>query len=352
MIVLDGSIEVRYLTRLVLFHFLRISLLFLFQLMNGDLLATSGDGLEIRIWNLTKKKCEHTITTDRSGFLGMHYMAKSQRLVTGSFNGSLKVWDMNISKWRNMDSVSARELKEAMKLKGVDYSDCIEKSELVERAQSTGSLVPTRCRMSLECHTGAVLGIDSVDDLLASAGHGGSIRFWNAETGKLRQELPSAHEGSTNVIKFFDGGSRLASVGHDGVVAVHDVCHRKKILALGGHIGWVWGMYLDETAPNTIVSSSIDRTIRVWDVAAKKCIETINDHPAEVPSVHVDWDRHRMISTSFSGKSLVHDTRTWKPLMVFEGFQDKCTRLAYSPEAVYIGSTDGTVRGFNFAHGM
>ena len=321
------------------------------QLMNDDLLATAGDGSEIRIWNLKKKKCEHTITTERSGYLGMHFIEQTQKLVTGGFNGSLRVWDMNISKWANLEKVSVRDLKEAMQAKNVDYSDCIEKSELLERAQAHNALAPTRWRMSLEGHTGAILGLDSTGDILASSGHDGAIRFWNSTTGKLVTQL-SGHEGSTNALKFFDNGTRLASVGHDGIVAVHDICEQKRLLSLGGHIGWIWGMYIDERYPNSIVSSSIDRTIRVWDASAKKCIETISDHPAEVPSVHVDWDRHRMISTSFSGKALLHDTRMWKPLIVFEGFKDRCTRIAYSPDAVYVGSIDGTVRGFNFAFGL
>lgn len=319
--------------------------------MNDDLLATAGDGNEVRIWNLKKKKCEHTITTERSGYLGMHFMEKSQRLVTGGFSGVLRVWDMNISKWQNMDKVSARDLKEAMQAKGVDYSDCFEKSELVERAQTTGSLVPTRWRKSLDGHTNAILGIDSIDSTLVTAGHGGTVHFWNVDTGKPLYQM-AGHEGSTNALKLFDGGHKLASAGHDGIVAIYDTEERRKLISLGGHIGWIWGLYLDECRPNTLVSSSIDHTIRVWDASAKRCIETIADHPAEVPSVHVDWDRHRMISTSFSGKALLHDTRMWKPLIVFEGFKDRCTRVAYSPDTIFVGSIDGTVRGFNFAFGF
>ena len=319
--------------------------------MNEDLLATAGDGMEIRIWNLKQKKCVHTISSERSGYLGMHFIPETQRLLTGSFNGSLRVWDMNISKWERLENASVRELKEAMMLNHVDFSDCIEKGELLERAQNTKSLVPVRHRMSLEGHNGAILALDSVNDRIVSGGHDGCIRLWNATTGKKIVNF-SGHEGSTNALKFFENGSRLASVGHDGIVAIHDVEERKKLLALGGHVGWIWGMHMDPDKPHTIASSSIDRTIRIWDLNSRKCVEVINDHPAEVPSVHVDWDRHRMVSTSFSGKSLVHDTRTWKPLIVFEGFQDRCTRLAYTPDATYIGSVDGTVRCFNFSYGL
>jgi WD40 repeat protein len=327
------------------------SAVFCVTLMNDELLATAGDGIEIRIWNLKKKKCEHTITSERSGYLGMHFMPETQRLLTGSFNGSLRVWDMNISKWQRLETASVRDLKEAMLANHVDFSDCIEKSELIEKARATKSLVPTRCRMTLEGHAGAILALDSYLDRIASGGNDGTIRFWNATTGKIVSSMPG-HEGSTNSVKFFDSGRHMASVGHDGIVAIHDVEERKKVMALGGHIGWIWGMHLDPTVPHTLASSSIDRTIRIWDLNSRKCVEVIHDHPAEVPSVHVDWERHRMISTSFSGKALVHDTRTWKPLIVFEGFQDRCTRLAYTPDATFIGSVDGTVRSFNFAYGL
>jgi WD40 repeat protein len=320
--------------------------------MNNDLLATGGDGNEIRIWDLKNKKCEHTIHSDRTGFLGMHFNESQQKLLTGSFNGTLKVWDMNIPKLRDMNNVTVKELKHSMMVKGVDYSDCVEKGELFERAVSSGSFQSTSCRISIEAHMGAILSIDTHDDLVVSGGHGGVVKLWNLTNGKNTGTL-NCHDGSVNMISLFDDGAKIATVGHDGIVAVHDLETRKKLLALGGHVGWVWGMHLDRTYdPNTLVSSSVDRTIRVWDMHTKKCVETILDHPAEVPSVHVDWSRHRMISTSFSGKSLVHDTRMWKPIMVFEGFKDRCTRLAYSTETVFIGSMDGTVRGFNFAYGL
>lgn len=324
---------------------------FVSKLLNDNLLATGGDGVEIRIWDLKKKRCEHTITSDRSGYLGMHFDEKSSRLVTGNFSGTLRIWDMNIPKLRNPEQVSVKDLKDMMRLKSVDFSDCFEKSELFERAKCSGALQAVPCRVTLEGHSGAILGIDTYDNLMISSGHDGVIRAWDFTTGKSRFVMPG-HEGSTNAVKFFDQGIHLASVGHDGIVTVHDVEMKKKLLSLGGHVGWIWGMALDPEKPGTLISSSIDRTIRVWDLNAKKCIETITDHPCEVPAVCVDWNHHRLISTSFSGRALVHDTRMWKPITVFEGFKDRCTRIAYDRDIVFIGSIDGTVRGFNFAYGL
>lgn len=317
--------------------------------MNENLLATAGDGNEIRIWNVEKRKCEHTIYSDKSGFLGMHFNTPYQRLITGNYNGTIRIWDMNISKLEDMDKITVKELKEAMTRRGIDYSDCLERAELFERAVSTNSLKKTDCRIILGQHTGAVLALDSIDNLMVSGGHDGHIRLWDIHTGSLKSQL-AGHQASTNGLLFFQDRSRLASIGHDGLVAVHDFEKNTRLMALAGHVGWVWGLALDKNDQNVLVSSSIDRTVKIWDISTKKCVETICDHPAEVPSVQVDWQKHRMISSSFSGKTLVHDTRMWKPVMVLEGFTDRCTRMDYTRDMVFVGSMDGTVRGFNFAY--
>ena len=60
-----------------------------------------------------------------------------------------------------------------------------------------------------------------------------------------------------------------------------------RTMALLGHGGDVVGMSLHPTDANIVLTGSVDRTAKLWDLRAKKCQQTFYGHEADVTSVFV-----------------------------------------------------------------
>ena len=100
---------------------------------------------------------------------------------------------------------------------------------------------------------------------LASGGGDGTVRIWDAATGRERAALPATAARVTAVAVAPDG-SWLASGGEDGTVRIWDAATGRERAALKGHTGTVTAV---AAAPDGswLASGGQDGTVRIWDVA-------------------------------------------------------------------------------------
>ena len=67
-----------------------------------------------------------------------------------------------------------------------------------------------------------------------------------------------------------------------------------------GHSGWVWG--LEQPFPGSPVyfSSSVDETVRVWDLREEKpCVHVISEFHGAVAGISLNWEQQRLVSGGF-----------------------------------------------------
>ena len=97
----------------------------------------------------------------------------------------------------------------------------------------------------------------------------------------------------------FDARSgKLAIAGETKDISVWDV-HGDRQTDLKGHEGWVFGLAFGVNGQ--LVSGSSDRTVRVWDVQAGKCLRTLRGHWGDVNDVRVSPDGEIAASASNDG---------------------------------------------------
>src|SRR5207302_411794 len=113
---------------------------------------------------------------------------------------------------------------------------------------------------TLKGHTGPVYAIafHPEGEVLASASLDKTIRVWNPADGKTTHEL-KGHTDIVDTVGFRPDGKPLAFAG----------AAQKELKVLKGHDLPVTAVTFAGDA-NTLVSVSMDRTIRVWDVATGK----------------------------------------------------------------------------------
>jgi WD40 repeat protein len=129
-------------------------------------------------------------------------------------------------------------------------------------------------------------------DRLISAGADGVVRLWDMPSGAPAGELPIESRNTVLGLAISPDGSRLAAAGVDGATSLWDLAAERtagragttraagqaltedlagvaRLLPLGGHTDWVWGVAFGRDG-RSVVTASSDGTAIVWDLDAEQ----------------------------------------------------------------------------------
>ncbi|XP_021746798.1 U3 small nucleolar RNA-associated protein 21 homolog [Chenopodium quinoa] len=123
-------------------------------------------------------------------------------------------------------------------------------------------------------HYGEVVGVacDSTNTLMISAGYHGDIKVWNFRG----RELNSRWEVGCPVVKivYHRPNGLLATVADDLVIRIYDVVALRMVRKFEGHNDRVTDLCFSEDG-KWLLSSSMDGTLRIWDVILARQIDAV-----------------------------------------------------------------------------
>jgi WD40 repeat protein len=131
-------------------------------------------------------------------------------------------------------------------------------------------------------HRGRLTGIAFARPTeVVTSGHDGTVRFWDALTG--RQRLQVTHSSWVTCAVSPDG-KRLATTAHDDTVRLWDAASGKEVFRLAGH-GKFGGLYRVNFAPDgeRLLSWGDDFSLRVWKTANGKALLEHAIRPSGIP---------------------------------------------------------------------
>ena len=180
-------------------------------------------------------------------------------------------------------------------------------------------------------------------DDVALAGEAGQAGIWTAD-GRRRTELNSS--GRVRVVRWSPDGKVLITAGSSHVAILWN--HKGKLLhRLEGHRGAILHA---EFVPGdgTVLTASMDNTIRRWAVSRGLSLVTFRGHAAGVRRVDVRPDGQRFVSASGDWTA-----RLWSPRNASESVDlpvvgTEVKDVAWSPDCQWLGATSahGLVRLF------
>ncbi len=308
------------------------------------LVSGSTDGT-IRVWDPNERTELGRLEghTDRVWSVG--WSPDGTRLVSGSTDGTIRIWDPN-------------ERSELGRLEGhtggvwsVGWSP--DGTRLV--SGSTDGTIRIwdpneRTELGrLEGHTGGVWSVGWSPDgtRLVSGSTDGTIRIWNPDDGTELGRL----EGHTNTVLsvgWSPDGTRLVSGSDDGTIRVWDPEDGSELGRLEGHTGGVWSVGWSPDGTR-LVSGSGDGTIRIWDPNDGTELGRLEGHTGEVRSVGWSPDGTRLVSGSNDGTIRIWDPNERTELGRLEGHTDRVWSVGWSPDGTRLvsGSADGTIRAWD-----
>lgn len=164
-------------------------------------------------------------------------------------------------------------------------------------------------------HQGPIAAVAAKGAYVATAGYDNRVILWDAAT--RRAIARGMHDHLANHCAFNSDGSLLLSAGSDYSARIWEVPGMRLKGVLTGHLDDV-DMAVFSPDDTLIATCALDRKVRVFDVGGR-CLQVFSGHTGNIISVAWSSDGKRLVSSSVDGT-----VREWD---VAAGTQIRCNNL-------------------------
>ncbi|MEG4854677.1 WD40 repeat domain-containing protein [Microcoleus sp. B5-D4] len=247
----------------------------------------------LKVWDLTTGKEKFTLKGHSDWVYVVGVSADGKRVISGS-RDTLKVWDLTTG-------------KEQFTLKGHSHSVYVVAVTADSKRAISGSwdntlkvwdLTIGKEQFTLKGHSDLVNAVAVTPDgkRAISGSTDNTLKVWDLTTGKEQFTLKS-HSQSINAVAVTADGKRAISGSRDNTLKVWDLTTEKELFTLNGHSYSVNSVAITADGKRAIFSS-YDNTLKVWDLTTEKEEFTLTGHSDWVKLVAVTADGKRAISGS------------------------------------------------------
>jgi len=145
-----------------------------------------------------------------------------------------------------------------------------------------------------------------------TSANNGRLHVWDVSSGETHAVL-AGHAGSVRSVDTtaLRGGPAAVSAGADGTARVWDLgveTERDLDRSVAGHAGMVLALATSPAAPSLVVSTSDDRTARVWEASTGEAVAGLVGHGASVRAASISKQSDVVLVTT---ASLDRTVSTW-----------------------------------------
>ncbi|EGV64161.1 SCF complex F-box protein MET30 [Yamadazyma tenuis ATCC 10573] len=309
---------------------------------NVKYLITGSYDATIKIWDIQTGACLRTLAGHTKGIRSLVF--DNQKLISCGLDSTIKVWNYHtgqcVSTYRGHEDAVV----------SVDFSD---KTIVSGSADNTVKVwhVDSRTCYTLRGHTDWVnsVKIHSQSHTAFSASDDTTVKMWDLETHKCLKTFggveSNGHVGQVQcVIPFTYKDKLINDVDLGNISDVDEDNDNDNEISDGGFVEIVTDPN-EKNYPTHLLTSSLDNTIKVWDVKTGKCIRTQFGHIEGVWSISADT--FRIVSGAHDRMIKVWDLQDGKCLHTWCGDASvSCVGLSDSKFAA--GCDNGVVKLFCF----
>jgi WD40 repeat protein len=233
--------------------------------------SSSSADFTINICHLKTNKTIRKYTGHNHSVYGLDQI-DFDTMVSGSFDGTIQIWKISTGKCVRKINVSERINSVKVLPNGFQIVCGLNtyNNSLRIYNYSTGDLIKT-----LDGHTNNVNSIDILNEqMVISSGDDFKVIIWDLLTYAIKYNL-TEHGKYVKCVKRLS--SNLAASGDsEGTIIIWNWLTGKRILTLSGHQNMLYFSSLDLFDSQTLISGSLDKTIKFWNIKNGTLIKTIN----------------------------------------------------------------------------
>ena len=180
-----------------------------------------------------------------------------------------------------------------------------------------------------------------------------TLRLWNASNASLSLILKVGTTGITSAL-FSPDGKLIATISSlDSSLHVWQTSGKGDPIVLQGHDGQLYAAAFSPDGTK-LVTASADKTLRLWDVSDGKCLQTMKGHTRNVMSASFSHDGKYIASASNDATVKIWNTAGGRCLLTIDGNKNRFTSALFSPDDHHIltSSTDDTIRLFDIKNAL
>ncbi len=292
---------------------------------------------------------ERTLKGHSSWVTAVAFSADGQRLASGSWDQTVKLWD--VSTGQELGTMASK-MKEVQALAFSRDGHWL----ATENSSNTVILWDAATGQEIRTLPGnkplGVLGDSWVYSIafspdgqwLASGVDDKTVRLWDVTTGRAVRDL-TALRRSVIYIAFSPDGRWLASGGDDKTIGIWEVSSGREIRTLSGHRKNVYAVAF---SPNGrwLASASADKSVRIWEVATGREVHKLTGHGNVVSSLAFSPDGRWLASGSWDKTVKIWDVETGHELQTLAGGEHAIYTVAFGSGGNWVaaGSQDGTIK--------
>jgi len=303
----------------------------------AHVVTAGGDG--IYIWNSATGSLLHSLKGHAEGISAVAFSPDGTQLLTGSLNGTARLWRENIS------DCACTFIGHTDTVTSVAFSPDGARV-LTGSLDNTAKLWNAATGCCIRTFTGHWSDVNAVafspsGIQVVTGSDDGTAKLWDASSGSCIRTF-EGHAYSVTSVAFSPGGTQVLTGSLDDTAKLWDADTGASIRTFTGHSFWVHAVAFSPDGAHVLTGSG-DQTAKLWDAATGSCIRTFTRHRLAIVSVAFSPNGTQALTVSEDSTAKLWDTASGSCTLTLTGHTQSVYGVAFSVDGTeaLTGSSDG-----------